>query len=236
MGLRFAFTVEEVPDAEVHLVLEAAERFRIRLNGQEAAGGPEGWFVDRSFTKLRLPRLVPGINVLELACAYHLDMEMEDCYLTGDFAVTPGRALIREPATLSLGDWGQQGYFHYNGSMIYHMEYSHTGGRTGERTLLRLGQHAAVTVEIRVNGETAGQVPWRAADGVDITGYLREGSNQLEVEVMGSPRNMFGPFHQAAGDQPTTSWESFRTEGEAFTPEYLTVPYGLMEQVRIINI
>jgi hypothetical protein len=162
-------------------------------------------------------------------------MELEDCYLTGDFAVTPGRMLVREPEALTLGDWGQQGYFHYNGSIIYRMEYSHTGSTTEERTLLRLGSCAAVTTEVRVNGKTAGHVPWRTADGVDLTGYLREGINLLEVEVMGSPRNMFGPFHQAEGDQPTTSWESFRTEGEAFTPEYRTVPYGLMEQVRIVK-
>jgi hypothetical protein len=239
VGLRFAFTVEEVPDAELHLVLEAAERFRIQLNGQEVPGIPEGWFVDRSFTKIRMPRLVQGRNVLELSCAYHADMELEDCYLTGDFAVTPGRSLVNEPETLTLGDWGQQGYLHYNGSMIYRMEFMHshtTGGLAEERTLLKLGQYEAVTVEVRINGQTAGHVPWRAADGVELTGYLQEGVNYLEVEVMGSPRNMFGPFHQAAGDQPTTSWESFRTEGASFTPDYRTMPYGLMEEVRIVNI
>lgn len=236
VSLRFAFTVGEVPDSDVYLVLEAAERFRIRLNGQDAAGAPEGWFVDKSFARVPLPRLLPGINMLELTCAYHLDMELEDCYLIGGFAVGPDRMLVREPETLTLGDWGQQGYLHYNGSMVYCMEYSHDGGRAGERTLLQLGDYAAVTVELRVNGETAGHVPWRAADGVDLTGYLRDGVNHLEVEVMGSPRNMFGPFHQAAGDQPTTSWESFRTEGEAFTPEYRTKPYGLMEPVRIMKL
>ncbi|ULL16915.1 hypothetical protein DVH26_22215 [Paenibacillus sp. H1-7] len=56
-----------------------------------------------------------------------------------------------------------------------------------------------MTVEIRVNGETAGHVPWKAADGVDLTSNLQPGANRLDIEVMGSPRNMFVPFHEAEG-------------------------------------
>lgn len=235
VSFSFVFEVRELTPVDIHLVLESARQFRIRLNGREVRNEPQGWFVDRSFDQVLLPGVSTGFNLLELSCAYDQSMEIEDCYLIGSFAVTPDRALTQEPQLLQAGDWGQQGYLHYNGSMIYHAAYTHREA-PGTRTLLRLGDYSAVTVEVRVNGRTAGHVPWKAADGVDLTACLREGDNALEIEVMGSPRNMFGPFHQAGGDTQTTSWESFRCEGDAFTPAYHTQPYGLFGQAKIVQV
>ncbi|TDG00211.1 glycosyl hydrolase [Paenibacillus piri] len=235
VGLKLSFEVQDVPDSGIHLVLEGAQQFAIRLNGQPVQSTPEGWFVDRSMDRVPLPGLRRGTNELELSCAYRQSMELEDCYMTGDFGVSPERRIIAEPQTLRAGDWCLQGYYHYNGSIVYYAEYEHRH-EAGCKAVLRLGNWSAVTSEIRVNGITAGHVPWKAADGVDLTAYLNEGVNRLEIEVMGSPRNMFGPFHEARGRTATTSWSSFRSEGHTFTPDYIVQPYGLMGQVKIVRI
>lgn len=232
---KFSFRVAALPADEVHLVVESAEHYDIRLNGEPIPNRPAGWFLDRSFDKVPLRGLQEGGNELILGCRYHHRMEVEDIYLIGDFGVDAGRAIVAEPETLAFGDWCRQGYFHYCGSIIYHFDV-HVENKTDARTVLAIGDYSAVTIEVRVNGQTAGHVPWRTANRLDLTELLQEGNNRIDIEVMGSPRNMLGPFHQTAGDTSTTSWASFRKEGSDYTPEYKLRPYGLFGNVKLYRI
>lgn len=235
IALRLMFQVDVVPEGDVKLVIEGAGLFRIWLNGQELSNNADGWFVDRSMDTVPLKGIQRGWNTLELTCDYTHAMEIEDCYIIGDFGVNPARTIVAEPERLVAGDWTLQGYFHYNGSMIYKNTFDYSP-HEGERIELYVGEFSAVVIEVRVNGKTAGMIPWKAADGIDLTDFLQEGSNLLEVEVMGSPRNMFGPFHTAEGHPKTTSWGSFRTTGRAFTPDYIVHPYGIMGQMKLMSV
>ena len=230
VAFRFEFDVRHVPESPVYLALEHAAECTISLNGA-AAGPVNGWYLDRGFERVSLPHLRAGRNTLVLECDYTNRMEIEDCYLLGDFGVSLDRALVVEPPTLHFGDWGPQGYLHYAGSMIYHAAYEH---RPGEQVILELGDYRATTVAIHVDGVLAGHVPWRAANGLDLTAFLKDGPNRIDIEVVGSPRNMLGPLHLKAGHEAWTDWRSFRTTGERYTPDYVVVPYGLTSPVRLL--
>jgi len=230
LELRFTFQVEEVPSAPVYLLVEGAEQFAISLNGRPA-GGMAGWYLDRSFHKVLLPPLQKGENELLLRCAYTNYMELEDCYLLGDFAVSPSRTILSEPKELHFGDWTVQGYLHYPGSILYHGKFNYEPARGKVR--LYLGRYEAVDVAIHVNGTLAGHIPWRSANGLDITPYLGPGVNNVDIEVVTSPRNMLGPLHLATGREPWTDWRSFRRTDETYTPGYVVQPWGLIGQVRL---
>ncbi|MDD9269169.1 glycosyl hydrolase [Paenibacillus sp. GCM10023248] len=229
---KFTFQAAAVPQEPVYAVVESAEYYEIQLNGEPVANRPEGWFLDRTFDKIPLPGLKAGENELILSCGYLNRMEVEDIYVIGSFGVDKARRITDEPEELSFGDWCEQGYPHYSGSMIYHFDVQ-ADDLTDSRKVLALGDYAAVTAEVRVNGEHAGHIPWRAANRLDLTERLHKGPNRIEIEVMGSPRNMLGPFHQAAGESATTSWASFRQEGQHFTPDYRLRPYGLFGQINL---
>jgi hypothetical protein len=284
----FTFRVDVVPHGGVSLVLEGSEHFTLRLNGKKAPARKVGWYLDRHMHRIALPRLKPGLNTLVLSCNTVETMQVEDCFLVGDFGVdlsavasakadASSRAITREPATLHTGDWSLQGYPHYPGGMVYattlRMEQEkgsgpfcaeHPSGPTGKRGLtpfpashphpsggtvvetpagvaadrvktaiLRLGKFSAVVVGVRVNGKPAGCIPWRSADGLDIAKYLRGGENLIEIEVMGSPRNMLGPLHNAQGKTPWTGPWQFIPTGLSYTRDYVLWPWGLMDQVRI---
>lgn len=229
---RFRFNVKDVPDKDVYLVVEEAENYAFRLNGDDIQNKSEGWFMDRSFDRIKLSGIRQGINELVLSCGYLNRMEVEDCYLIGDFGVDINRNVVNEPETLHFGDWCMQGYFHYCGSMIYHFDFDYKCSPNA-KAILELGEYSAVTVEISVNGKVAGHIPWNAANGLDITGLLNDGVNRIDIEVMGSPRNLFGPLHQALKKMPGTDWSCFRSEGAEYTPEYVVKPYGLMGQIHI---
>ncbi|NOU96828.1 hypothetical protein GC093_26930 [Paenibacillus sp. LMG 31456] len=233
--LKFTFHAAVLPQEQVYLVVESAEYYEITLNGSAVPNHPDGWFLDRSFDRVPLPGIREGMNELVLSCSYHNRMEVEDIYLMGDFGVDIDREIIAEPETLTLGDWCTQGYFHYCGSMIYH--FNILGNNVVKtRTLLELQGYSAVTVEVRVNGHLAGHVPWRAANLLDLTEHLLDGENRIDIEVMGSPRNMLGPFHHLSGEPSTTSWASFRKSGSDYTPEYRLRPYGLFDPIKLYRL
>ncbi|HUW57148.1 MAG TPA: glycosyl hydrolase [Planctomycetota bacterium] len=228
----FTFTVDDVPARPVHLVLEGSEHFRIRLNGKNVPTRKTGWYLDRAMHKVRLPKLKRGENRLVLACNTVETMQVEDCYLIGDFGVDAStRAIAAEPETLHAGDWAMQGYTHYAGGIIY--KASVTVSKKPKKALLWLRRFSATVVAARVNGKEAGFIPWRSADGLDVAKHLKPGRNRIEIEVMGSPRNMLGPLHYALGKPPWTGCGQFRTTGSEYTPDYVLWPWGLMEQVRI---
>lgn len=229
--LRFAFDVVDVPAGPVDLLVEGAEDFEITLNGQAVANTPTGWYLDRSFHRVPLPTLKAGANELVLRCVYTNYMELEDCFLLGDFAVTPEREIVKEPARLHLGDWTMQGYLHYAGSMVYHgtMDYQPDGG--DERVFVVPGAYQAVDIAVHVNGALVGHMPWRSVTELEITPYLAPGINNVDIEVVASPRNMMGPLHLAPGHEPWTDWRSFRRTDETYTPDYVVQPWGLIGQV-----
>jgi len=237
VSFRFVFEVRDIPVNGLELVVERSDWFKIMLNGKEQKNAPSGWFLDRAFHRILLEDIKKGKNVLTLSCDYRNRMEVEDCYIIGDFALDTNRRIIKEPAKLMPGDWNLQGYMHYAGSMVYHFEYAYEKTRWQEkeaRMLLELGKYSAVHVEVRVNGKTAGHIPWKTASTVDITPFIKDGFNHIEIEVMGSPRNLFGPFHQAVKSNTVNS-SSFRTEGKEYIGDYLVKPYGLFEPVRVFR-
>ena len=230
LDLAFTFEVRDLPSGPLYLLVEGAEQFRVSFNGQLVPNRAVGWYLDRSFHKVLLPAPVLGQNELVLTCAYKNRMELEDCFLLGDFGVSLDRAIIAEPSTLRFGDWALQGYPYYAGSMIYHGQVR---CEPGEQLTLYLGEHSAVDVAVWVNGSLAGHIPWRAANGLDITPFVAPGVNSVDLEVVASPRNMLGPLHLAAGHEAWTDWRSFRRTDETYTPEYVLHPWGLMGQVKV---
>jgi hypothetical protein len=214
------------------LLLEGAEKFKIQLNQQEVTNPINGWYLDRAFKKVELPLLRSGENELVLKCAYTNYMEVEDCFLLGDFGVSLERELVSEPARLHMGDWTSQGYPHYAGSMIYHGQYEY---QPGKNVHLYLGEYCAVDVAIHVNGTLVGHIPWASRNGFTLTRFLKPGLNQVDLEVVGSPRNMLGPLHRAPDHEMWTDWRSFRRKDSSFTPDYVLWHWGLKEQVRLVE-
>ncbi|SDE44992.1 hypothetical protein SAMN02799630_03404 [Paenibacillus sp. UNCCL117] len=228
----FVFEVKDIPETDTFLVFEQAERFRCRLNGRMLEEALDGWYLDRSMGKLKLSELQTGENVLEVLCDYRHDMEIEDAFLIGDFAVDGSRRLVKEPDRLRFGDWCLQGYPHYCGSMIYHFELD-VEVKGGRKIVMELGSYEAVTLQLTINGRDKKAIPWRSAGKVELTDSLVPGVNRIDIEVAGSPRNLFGPLHEARSNHTWQDWWSFRPEGAEYTDDYVLRPYGLMGQIHI---
>jgi len=99
-----------------------------------------------------------------------------------------------------------------------------------KQVLLHLGEWRGTLLKVRVNGKEAGFHFEKKNCVTDVTGLFEKEENTLEIEVSGSPRNMFGPFHQSYTGCSRISWADFRTEGMFHTDGKVLKPYGMMGQ------
>ncbi len=224
--LRFTFRVARAPQNGLELVVEGAELFEILLNGKVIPNTTRGWWLDKSMDRVPLPRVRRGENELVLRCEYRdaPEYELEDCYLIGDFGVHRATdAIGAEPATLRPGDWCDQGYPYYTGSMYYGQEVDlHL--RRGERAILKVGPQCSGCVALHVNGKLADVRAWPPYQA-DITRHLKPGRNHIEIELCGSPRNLLGP--NRAVEKPPESTRNW-------VPKRKLVPYGLFGEATIV--
>ena len=158
-------------------------------------------------------------------------MELEDCYLCGEFGVSRDRKIIPLPKEIVTGDWTIQGFLHYAGSICYEYSFDYVENKT-RRIYLELEDYFGTCVTVYVN-DKAIEVPWKAVSNLDITTFLKTGMNQLVIEVMGSPRNLFGPFHLSERKRAVTNDACFRTTGAEYSSNYNVVSYGLFQPPRL---
>jgi len=234
--LEIKFKVKEKPLTPLYLIIEGAKQFTIFLNNNVIDNEPEGWFIDRSFGKVKLPtdQILIGENTIVLKCNYRNDMELEECYIAGDFAVDHRtKEIVSEQQMLRIGSWVLQGYPFYGGNIIYETDVR-LNFTENDRIYFILGEAKATTASVVVNDSDEISIPWRSANMVDITSFVRNNaSNKIKIIIYGSLKNLLGPLHDIRYKTLWTGCGEFRTEGDLFSKEYILFPWGLMKPCEI---
>jgi hypothetical protein len=228
--VKMSFEFEsDLEQPKAWLVLEKAGNFDCNVNGQPA-GGADGWHWDKQFGKINIGGKVhKGKNLIELSTVYKLGVEIEDIFVIGDFATRKtsdtSYALAPEPAALNAGNWVEQGYHFYAGNMVYLIPVRY---EVGQRVVLRLAQPSGTGFLIRSSGRAVAQIGWQPWEA-DVTSALRPGDNLLELVVLGSLQNSFGPLHNDRYQKSGNNWsfgpEAF-TDVQHWTDRYYHAPYG----------
>ena len=133
--------------------------------------------------------------------------------------------------------WHRQGMPFYAGKV----EYSRTFNveRTDGKFYVKLpvsptGWYGA-TARVFVNGNDAGFVmgaTWQS----DVTKFIKQGKNEISVQVYGTPKNLLGPHH--AGRLRGSAWPGSFHQAPANQPAgsaYDTIGYGMFEPFELIQ-
>ena len=177
-----------------------------------------------AFRLARSPK--PGTNTIVLEGVTSLDMEIEACYIIGDFGVEQakdGFRLAAAPTQAQSGDLTHQGLPFYAGrvKLTQEVQVSPNGGAAA---LALDGLDATVTIA-RVNGKEAGTLVWRPHE-LDISSLLVEGENTLELELVGTLHNLLGPHHHRDGEVLAVSPATF-SDWLNWTDDYTFVRFGV---------
>nr|WP_295277436.1 glycosyl hydrolase [uncultured Blautia sp.] len=226
-AMHFRFNVLEEISGECSFVIEKPYGLEVYFDGEKCEETDE-WFIDKDMRCFDLPSLSKGEHQITIKGSYDQKRELEDVFVTGNFAVDMCGNIFQEKEILHTGDWSMQGYVNYPGGMIY--QYKVPRLISHKQVLLHLGEWSGTLLKVRVNGKEAGFHFEKKNCITDVTGLFENEENTLEIEISGSPRNMFGPFHQSYTGCSRISWADFRTEGMFHTDGKVLKPYGMMGQ------
>lgn len=222
--LNYPVEIKTIP-AGIRLVTEDLAHIRqIFVNGVEIERKSAGKWIDICFDEIILPDgvLKTGSNAITLVMEYNRTSGIEAIYLLGDFGVElkGGKPVLTElPKLLAVGDISVQGLPFYSGSVTYEMD----GFEEVETEVTAGGFGGAMVKLVGENEAALAFAPYRAT-----VRALRE------IHVVLTRRNTFGPLHMrdkyASGYDPN----SFVTEGENWTDDYVLYEQGLLEKPVIL--
>jgi len=215
--LRFTFEIETLPEW-IDLVLEEPGNFSVEINGQPLdLSSSEPW-LDIAFRRIRIPEKIPrvGKNEIVLKTRYAENSNIEAIYLLGEFGVLldgTRRSLVPLAGKIESGDLCQQGFPFYSGAVTYSLPIP--------ANTKRLRLPGLVAACAKVNGQVLGWDPFEA----DVSGC----AGKVDVEVVLTRRNTFGPLHDVLDPRPGIGPVNFVTEGDEFSAECILIESGLVE-------
>ncbi|MCX7046178.1 MAG: glycosyl hydrolase [Candidatus Sumerlaeota bacterium] len=245
--LAFDFHIEQALQGPVILCMERPERFSLKLNGEPISNAAmEGWWVDTAFQKVPLPSglLRAGANELECETIFHEGINIEALYLIGDFGVRvegTKKILTALPEKIAVGDLTAQGFAFYGGAITYKIPAAAKLG-DGERAFIVTPKFEAACVKVMASsGKIERLIAWQPYEA-EITEALAPGGKdvletamggEIELEVVLTRRNTFGPLHQIPLKAEAYGPGNFTTEGENFSQNYMLYPSGLLQAPEI---
>ncbi len=235
--VRYNFIVAgNIDKSTLKLVAEQPNIWKARINGQTVSANTQASKLDARFGVYEIGKYVkPGANVVELYLnPMSLYAEIAPAYLFGDFSLESADRgwIIREPISkLNLGSWKDQGQPCYSWDVSYSKNYRIDDASA--RYALQLGKWNGTLAEVYVNDSKVGVVAYKPYN-FDLSPYLKQGNNKIEVRVVGSLRNLFGPHY--SGDRGITGpwhWNSVHRQDPG--SDYNLVNYGLMEDFSVVS-
>ena len=263
--LKFTYDVDYVP-ANLRVAIEPMYD-RVTVNGTEVTPDKENYWFDKSFATADIAALTkPGMNEIVIEVNHHqrdyvyyvlysgvseslrnclvFDVEIENIYLIGDFALRTNGVftdsvrssvlydgtftLVAQPKVIPTCDIVRGGFPFFGGEIASKFTYNYKAGKS---TVLKLDGRFA-TASITVNGAFAGTMMFERT--VDLAAWLTEGENDIEVTICNSMRNLMGPHHrhdpEPYGVGPGTfsfekEWHGRECRG--YVDRYAFVRYGM---------
>ena len=98
---------------------------------------------------------------------------------------------------------------------------------------LSLGKWNGTVAEVFVNGKKAGVIAYKPYR-FDLTPYLEKGENEIEVRVVGSLHNLFGPhYNTEKGINGPWHWNGVQRQAPG--NDYNLIDYGLLEDFSVFE-
>ena len=194
---------------------------------------------------------------------FFYNVEPENIYILGDFDVECNGSVLVKPNVITVDSkishifvlknkkekvysgLTEQGLWFYRGNAVYETDVNYT---ENGRYLLSLVGIKGVFATIYNGDNKLGYIVCET-DKLDITPYLNKGINKIRIELAGSNRNLFGPFHHIKGEPifvgPSTfsgiaGFEDFvspeiKLGMNTYTDSYSFVPFGIKKVVLTVE-
>ena len=161
--------------------------------------------------------------------------EIEPVYLLGEFTLAPavkGWSVKAPHEKLETGSWKGQGLPFYSWDMTYRRNFNIAA--KSDYYEIGLGEWVGTVAEVYVNGKHAGTVSL-PTDRIPVTGLIKEGDNQIEVNITGSLKNLLGPHHNNPKPGLSSPWHWRNIKTYPSGDQYQLIDYGLMDNIYLYS-
>ncbi len=234
----YSFVVDEgVNHKSIRAVIEHPELWEIQINGIIVKSDPSNYWLDRKFGIYNIgENIIIGENKITLmASPMTVYSEFEPIYILGDFGLESQRKgwkLIKEKP-LKVGSWKEQGFPFY--SDVFSYTKSYLLNLEDKRYVIKIPDWLGSVAEVKVNNKSAGIIAWPPYE-LDITDQIKDGENEITIDVAGTLKNLLGPHH--IGQVRGTAWPaSFEAANENMPSgsDYDFIDYGLFKDFVLIE-
>jgi len=223
----------------IQAVVERPELWQVFINGVAIEKEEDSYWIDRDFPLFKIGEyLQKGQNTLTIkAPRMHILAEVMPVYILGDFLVRPGSKgfEIAGGEISGTGSWLDAGLPFYSQQVSYSSSYD-VQLSENKAYKVRMKDWNGTIAEVLVNGEKAGVIAWQPGE-LDVSSWMKEGENQVEVKVCGSLKNTFGFFYN-----DNNNWifgpHSWNEAPDKIPPasDYFLLDYGLYEPFELVDI
>jgi hypothetical protein len=228
----YNFFVDEIFDYDgFTAIVERPEIWKVYINGNLTAPIQGAWKIDKSFGVYPVGKsVVKGKNSIEIRCyPMNIFAEIAPVYLMGNFSLEAAKQgwKVKSPATmLKTGSWKAQGYPFYPWGMKYKKYYQIKDN--SKKFIVKAGEWKGSVARVSVNGQKAGTVILQT-DKLDVSQLIKKGENEIVLEIIGSFKNLTGPFHNnhPKGMAGPRIWDNVGNYPSGI--EYELIDYGLMD-------
>jgi hypothetical protein len=238
----YHFTVSDELDERamknIRAVVERPELWTVYVNGQTVEKIPDEYWIDRDFSVFRVgPFLTPGKNTLTIkAPRMHILAEVMPVYLLGDFLVQPAKTgfEITGGEIQTAGSWQDAG-LPFSSREVGYTQTFQIGEFSGSAFTIQMGDWNGTLAEVWVNGQNAGLIAWQPFE-LDVTEWMKTGTNEITVNVFGSLKNTFGFFYENNNNWifGPFSWNN-APENIPPASDYFLLDYGLFEPFKLFQ-
>ena len=165
-----------------------------------------------------------------------VNAEIEPVYILGDFSVKPAeKGWEIEAPVVNLHDRKLERHrdFHFIHGVLPTVKNSilKTLMVNGK---LHLDNWHGTMAEVTVNGQHAPVIAFPPYHS-DITGLIKPGINKIDVNVIGSLKNLLGPHHNNPKPGFVSPWTWRNVNIYPSGKEYQMLDYGLFEDFTLLN-
>ena len=223
--------------SDIKAVIERPGLWAVTVNGTEVKPEAGKWWLDRSFGVFNIgPFVKTGDNKITLRTSpMKINAEVEPVYILGDFSVKPVEKgwEIDAPLTVyTTGNWKKQALPFYSWGVSYSKEFNIEN--SDGRWEIALGNWNGTIAEVSVNGQQAPVIAFPPYHS-DITGMIKPGLNKIDVNVIGSLKNLLGPHHNNPGSGLSSPWSWRNVSSYPSGNEYQILDYGLFEEFALLH-
>lgn len=247
VALRYVFYSDAAPEnlKKLDLVLENPEAYEIFVNDAPVSVKSAGMWKDIAFHRIPIKQFAKqGENTIELrgtfvppkkqgTLTFKKDgFDITSVCLIGDFHVyeqkvtkKKKRFVLSSPVKImSFSNVVIRGLPFYAGAVKASTSV-HIKKQKNEKFTLSLDDVNAASVSVKVNGKNAGVLLWPPYE-INITPYVKNGSNEITLEMTNTLRNLLGPHHHPAKEPLMTGPSDF-TSPFLWADDYFFVPFGI---------